>query len=228
MDTIPQASLFLGIIPALIFLYLGIKGYEGHYKEKYVFLTFVVGIVIGFISIVVRILINPFPLLIFYIIIFAFFDQLLKTMILNLRRFHNQTGTVIYGLSLGLGYGSVFTPFLLVAHAASNQSYAYSLIWVAIGSFGFILFHGAVGTIIGYGIFIKKLMRYLIYVIILQIPLNVIFDFSRLSENPYSRFFHIGLILYGGVIFLYVIKKILPRILNRKSRRGRTKRGIIT
>ena len=52
MDNIilPQASLFLGIIPALILLYISLKGYEGHYKDKTIFLTFIIGIVLGFIA----------------------------------------------------------------------------------------------------------------------------------------------------------------------------------
>ena len=76
MDVIPQTSLFLGIIPALILLYISLKGYEGHYKEKNIFLTFVVGIILGFFAATARSF--TLPLVIAYIILFALFEQLLK------------------------------------------------------------------------------------------------------------------------------------------------------
>ena len=59
MDVPVQAVLFLGIIPALVFLYIALKGYEGHYKDKTIFLTFIIGIVLGVIAAVARLLINP-------------------------------------------------------------------------------------------------------------------------------------------------------------------------
>ena len=50
MDILPQASLFLGVIPALIIMYISLKGYEGYYKDKTMFLTFVAGIIMGFVA----------------------------------------------------------------------------------------------------------------------------------------------------------------------------------
>ena len=44
MDELPQALLFLGIIPALIIMYISLKGYDELYKEKTVFLIFIYGI----------------------------------------------------------------------------------------------------------------------------------------------------------------------------------------
>lgn len=89
MEIPVQAVLFLGIIPALILFYISLKGYEGYYKDKTVFLTFVIGIILGVVAAIVRwyMWFNLLPWLIF-IILFAFFEQLLKTMVLNIPRFH--------------------------------------------------------------------------------------------------------------------------------------------
>ena len=46
MDVPIQGLLFLGIIPALILLYIGLKGYEGYYRDKTIFLTFIIKIII--------------------------------------------------------------------------------------------------------------------------------------------------------------------------------------
>ncbi|MEE8565508.1 MAG: protease PrsW, partial [Candidatus Thermoplasmatota archaeon] len=99
MSILPQASLFLGIIPALFLLFLGLKGYDGYYKEKNVFLSFVIGIILGVIAAVMEII--TLSMGIFIIILFPILEQILKLMTLNIGRLQKQKSTVVYGLSLG-------------------------------------------------------------------------------------------------------------------------------
>ncbi|MDH7507190.1 MAG: protease PrsW [Candidatus Thermoplasmatota archaeon] len=227
MELPTQAVLILGIIPALFFLYIALKGYEGYYKDKTIFLTFITGIVLGILAAVVRLIINPFPLMIIFIILFAFFEQLLKSIVLNLGRFQFKKETVIYGLTLGLGFGSSFTPFLVIVGSLSVESNTPFLILVALGSFGFILFHAASGVFIGYGIFSGKIVKYLFIAIILQIPFNAISDLTRI-EPIYTSFYYpvyqTVVIVYGMIIFIYVIKKIMPEILEKNQKRKRSKK----
>ena len=134
MDGPPvQAILFLGIIPALILLYISLKGYEGYYKDKTVFLTFIFGIILGIIAAILRLIISAPPLMFLYLILFSFFEQLLKTIILNISNFHQKKETTIYGLTLGLGFGSSFTPFLIIVESMSGVSNIYYLSLIAIG-----------------------------------------------------------------------------------------------
>jgi len=221
---LPQASLFLGIIPALILLYICLKGYEGYYKDKTIFLTFIIGVVLGFIAAFVQSL--TFAVAIIYIILLALFDQLSKTMILNLGRLHEKKETTIYGLSLGLGFGSSFTPFLIIAVSSLITSDVYVLSLIAIGSFGIILFHGATAAYIGYGIFIGKLTKHLLISILLQLPFNFILGLTILYSHPNTVNVQlglvIGLIIYGGIVFWYVITKIMPQILTKNMKRKRS------
>lgn len=209
MDGPPvQAILFLGIIPALVLLYISLKGYDGYYKDKTVFLTFIFGIIFGIIAAVLRLVISAPPLVIVYLVLFSFFEQLLKTIVLNIGRFHLKKETTIYGLTMGLGFGSSFTPFLIIAESMSGISNSYYLSLIAIGSFGFILFHAATSAYIGFGIYSGKLLRYLVIAIILQIPFNAIADGNRiLSIRPYFAFIQILMVLYGLIVFWYVLKK---------------------
>ena len=220
---LPQASLFLGIIPALILLYICLKGYEGHYKDKTIFLTFIIGVVLGFIAAFVQSL--TFAVVVIYIILLAFFDQLFKTIVLNFSRLHNKGETTIYGLSLGLGFGSSFTPFLIIAVSSLITSDAYVLSLIAIGSFGIILFHGATASYIGYGIYIGKLTKHLLISILLQLPFNLLLGltihYSRPNKVNIQLGLVIGLIIYGGIIFWYVINKIMPQILTQNNKRKR-------
>jgi hypothetical protein len=225
MDVPVQAVLFLGIIPALFIMWISLKGYEGYYKDKSIFLTFVIGIIFGVIAVVVRLVISPLPLLIVFIILFAFFEQLFKTIVLNLRRLHIKKEATIYGLSLGLGFGSSFTPFMIIAESMSGYSSNYFLILAAIGSLGIILFHSATSAYIGFGIYSGKLTRYLLIAILIQLPFNAIIDATRiLSLRTYFPHIQAGLVIYGLIVFIYVIKRIMPQILEQKKGRKRSKK----
>jgi len=239
MDVPVQAVLFLGIIPALIFLYIALKGYEGHYKDKTIFLTFIIGIALGVIAAVARLLINPPYLIItpnisiisrytiIFIILFAFFEQLLKTIVLNIRRLQLKKETTIYGLSLGLGFGSSFTPFLVISGSMTGQSNLLFLGLVAFGSLGFILFHAACGAYIGYGIFVGKMTKYLFVAILLQIPFNTVAELTRIYIKPYYSYYlvyQVGLVLFGAIIFIYVIKRVMPLILTQSETKKRSKK----
>lgn len=223
---IPQASLFLGIIPALVLLYISLKGYEGHYKDKTIFLTFVIGIILGFIAAFIQSF--TFAGVIIYTILLAFFDQLFKTIVLNLGRLQEKRETAIYGLTLGLGFGSAFTPFLIIAVSRLITSNLYVLSLIGLGSLGIILFHGATGAYIGYGIYVGKLTKHLLTAIIVQIPFNLIMGMAIIFSKPESLYIQlglvVGLIIYGGIVFWYVIKKILPRILLQSQKRKRSKK----
>lgn len=217
---IPQTSLFIGIIPALIVLYIALKGYEGKFKDKIIFLTFIVGIIIGFISAVVELFSREIPL-IFYIIFFPVLEQLSKTIILNIGRFQEKQETTIYGLSLGLGFGSVFTPAAIIM--GNFQEINLALISAVIGSIGIILFHAATGAIVGYGVYTHKLSTYLTVAIFLQLPITSVIALTNLFNVSYIQ---IGLVIYGIVVYWYATKKIMPRILVESQRRKRTQKEI--
>jgi hypothetical protein len=217
---IPQTSLFIGIIPALIILYIGLKGYEGHFKDKTIFLTFIVGIILGFIAAVIELFTRGIGLII-YIILFPVLEQLSKTIVLNLGRFQEKQETTIYGLSLGLGFGSVFTPAAIIM--GNFQEINIAFIAAIIGSFGLILFHAATGAIIGYGVYSHKLSTYLTFAILLQIPITTVIGVTNLFNISYLQ---ISIVVYGVIVFWYAIKKIMPRILQESQRRKRTQKEI--
>ena len=229
MSVLPQASLFLGIIPALFIMYICLKGYDNYYKEKNVFLIFVAGIFMGFVSSFVQYGMIPletyaiFPTTIIFIISFPIIDQLAKTIVLNIGRFQQKKETPIYGMSLGLGFGSSFTPIMLIVASASNiiSNDFYVLGTIALGSLGLILFHAGTAIYIGYGIFEKTLTRNLLIAMLLQIPFNFLVGLMLNYSNIYSVKCQIGfsvaIILYGFILFYYVNKNLLPKI--RKKRK---------
>jgi len=212
-NVLPQSSLLLGIIPALLILYIGLKGYEGYYKEKNIFLTFIAGIITGFVAALIEI--STLKVGISFIVLFPVLEQLFKTILLNIRKLQEKRETVIYGLSLGLGFGSIFTPFSIMTTNLQIGDSLYLLISIVFGSFGIILFHGATGTLLGYGIYKARMPRYLILTVLLHIPITGLSFLAILYKIEYVQ---IGFVAYGIILFLYVSKKIMPRILSNRRR----------
>jgi len=220
MNMLPQASLFLGIIPALFILYISLKGYDAYYKDKTIFITFIAGIIMGFIAAFVQFYF--FGLVIILLIALAVFNQLFKTIALNTRSFQNKKETPIYGLSLGLGFGSSFTPFMIIAASFSplipDDIYILSLI--ALGSLGIMFFHGATGAYVGYGIYTGSLVKKLIISILLELPLGFLsmLTISSDTSNLNTQIvFVVITIFYGFTVFWYVTKNILPLIKEKKK-----------
>jgi hypothetical protein len=212
-----QTSLFIGIIPALIFLYIGLKGFEGKFKDKLIFLTFIVGIIIGTVSVAIEYFTQTIGLI--YIILFPILEQLFKTIVLNLGRFHEKQETTIYGFSLGLGFGSVFTPAAIIQYNEPNLAFFAAII----GSLGIILFHAATGILIGYGVYINKLTKYLTIAILLHLVITGVILVTNLFQISYLQ---ILIVIYGIILFWYTTKKVMPRILEEGQRRKRTQKEI--
>jgi RsiW-degrading membrane proteinase PrsW (M82 family) len=217
---IPSASLFLGIIPALLFLLISVRGYEGFLKQKNIFLAFIGGIIIGFVAAVLEIYTGNVP--IYIILAYPVFEQLFKTIILNIGRLQEKRETVIYGLTLGLGFGAVSTSASIMMGTISAGDYL-TLGLVIFGSFGIIMLHGATGVLIGFGVYKKELTKWVILAIIIQI----IYNTGVIIVQPLSIYFIvIYLFVFGAIIYWYATKKIMPRILLESQRRKRTQKEI--
>ena len=208
MSILPQASLFLGIIPALFLLFLGLKGFDGYYKDKIVFLSFIIGIILGVISAAMEILSLSLGILI--IVLFPILEQILKLIILNVSRLQKQKSTVIYGLSLGLGFGSVFTPISIILANFETDSIII-ITSVIIGSFGIILLQAGTGIILGYGVFTGKILKYFLLTIIIHIPFTAWFFLTGIYQIEQTQ---ILLIFYGLVVYWYSSNKIMKNILD--------------
>ncbi len=217
---IPQTSLFIGIIPALLILYIALKGYEGQFKDKLIYLTFIVGIVIGVVSAAIELISRGIGL-IPYIVLFPVLEQFFKTIVLNIRRFQEKQATTIYGLCLGLGFGSVFTPTAIIM--GNFQEINLSYVAAIIGSLGIILFHAGTGVLIGYGVYVHRLATYLTMAILLQIVITTVIGVTNLFQVSYLQ---IILVIYGTLVFWYATKQVMPRILEESQRRKRTQKEI--
>ena len=210
---IPQSSLFIGIIPALALVYLIISKWTGEFQEKIIFLLFVFGIISGFTVIFVEFYIS-LSNLIEFVIIFRFIEIMGKTVILNLRRFQEKHRTVLYGLVLGLGFGSIYPPVsLLLINTVSVST--VDIISVLVGALGMLLIQGSTGALIGYGVF----KRNVVPPITISIIVHIIFQYL-LFELVFIWTW--TLVIVGVIAYLVVMKKIVFPTLKQSERRKRT------
>lgn len=219
MEELPQTLLFLGIIPALILMFYSLKGYDGLYKERTIFLMFIFGILSGIISVVIESITSSIGI-IFIIFLFPVLEQVFKTMFLNLRRLQKKRKTVIYGLSLGLGFGSVYIVSSLVSFQSFGLEGINMYIIVFFSSLGLILAHGATGICIGYGVFKQSLIKYLFIAIGLFIPLTFVGVLAGLANNISILIVYFP---YGFILYWYSSTKIMPNILEKSKKGTKTK-----
>ena len=120
---------------------------------------------------------------------------------------------------------------MIIATAAIVTNNTYILALIAIGSIGIILFHGATGAYIGFGVFQGKLTRFLITSILLQIPFNILLglmiSYSKVNSLNMQIIFVCLVIVYGLLFFFYVIKKVLPLLIIQTERRKRSKKSTV-
>jgi hypothetical protein len=127
-----------------------------------------------------------------------------------LRRLQRKKSTVIYGLSLGLGFGSVFTPISLILANFEVESLIL-MTSVLIGSIGLILLHAGTGILLGYGVFTGDVFKYYILSIIIHIPFTAWFFLTGIYRIEQTQFL---LIFYGIIVYWYSSTKLMKKILN--------------
>lgn len=219
MDELPQALLFIGIIPALLLLFISLKGYEGYYKDKLIFLTFVIGLIIGVITVIIEAYTAAVG--IYFIVLFPILEQLFKTIVLNIRRFHGNKETPIYGLSLGLGFGSIFIPSSLILLGIQGVYDNLSIALVLVGALGIILIHAATGVCIGYGVYSYSLFKYLIFAILLYIPVTGLTFFSTIVQRGYLQ---LAIFPYGIILYWYFTTRVMVKIKSQTEKRKRSEK----
>ena len=208
----------LGIIPALFILYVLIGGYEGKFTERHIFLTFIVGIVMGAIIYLIEGL-SLYPslgeaiylnVLLLLSLFFAILDQLVKLATLNLKRFADD-GLPIYGATFGLGYSSTFAPLIFGQTLEISENNALLILLPV----SFLLMNCATGVLIGIGIKNNRRTREFLKAsgisIILWIIVLLAIAFSVTEEFGYAQLLSLVSLMLSIVVFYQTYKNILPK-----------------
>lgn len=221
---IGSALLPMGIIPALLVLYITLGGYEDRFRDKYIFLTFIGGIALGtlvyFMEIWVlsvfnyEVLLQALDVILLLSLGFALFEHLAKLVVLNLPRFQRDEGTVLYGASLGLGFAATSGAIFMrdVGSLFSPQGLYAGLMALAL-----ILLSCATTMLLGVGIVRGQRMKFLFLASLAGMVLwpPVLF---AIGYGP-GGLAGAGSLAYGAVVYLYVRRLIRPYLLGRQALR---------
>ncbi|MDG6218543.1 MAG: protease PrsW [Candidatus Thermoplasmatota archaeon] len=210
VDFLPQSSLFIGIIPALALIYLVMRKWTKDFKEKTVFIMFVIGIVSGFITVFLELYVNLVNQ-VEIILLFRLIQLMIITMVLNLPRLQGKQETVLYGLVLGLGVGSIYPPVSLLLISAESVILT-DVISILLGALGLMLLHGATGTLIGYSIFKRKLFQIFVISLILQFIVQYLF-----FNLPLAWMWTLSIV--GLIVYLVLQKMILYGVMEQSVRK---------
>jgi hypothetical protein len=160
---------------------------------------FIIGIFTGFIIAVIQ---SQIVFTIELVVLYPFIEQIVKTSILNLRRFHDKKEIVLYGLSLGLGFGSIYPPASLLLLSSEINS-TFSLVLILTGSIGLVFLHGVTGAMIGFGIYQQKLPKYYLFAVLILISANII----RLEYQ--IQWINLA---FGIILFWYIHSTIIKKM----------------
>ncbi|MCD6411050.1 MAG: protease PrsW [Thermoplasmata archaeon] len=204
------------IVVTLFIMWFSLRKFEGYFSEKKLFLSFLAGIAMGFVVIIIEFLTSSASSIVIFLL-FPLMEQLSKLMILNYRTFREKKDTPIYGLAVGLGFGSIFVPIsTLVFFRGKVPELTFAAMSIIIG-LALIFLHGATGSMIGYGIGYmggERKWYYFFLSVIAVMPVRPI------TVIPTGTAYVASIVLvYGVIIYTYAVSKFLLLALPRRERR---------
>lgn len=180
MDLSMAWAAVLGLGPALILMYAVLRKYtypaveQPFFSDPTLFGLFAVGLVAGTIMFVGYTYFYGSWGNIFVAIGFALIYELVKLVVLNLRRFHGKSDTIFYGFGLGLGIGSTLA-FGVIFYLAS-QIEMDTLSWVIVITMGLtqVFLHAGTGTTIGEGVARKRTWEFLLQALLVDMAVQLL------------------------------------------------------
>jgi len=219
MDHGTIGPIIFGIVIALVVMWVSLKRYEGFFDEKTVFKSLIIGFFTGFLAFLIELI--TYNVGITFLVFFPFVEQFLKFLGINLPSIRERREIIIYGLVVGLGFGSIYMPMFVLLSLGIRNVNPLSLVGSLLIGTGYIFFHGGTGCMMGYGISRSEKWRYLFYATLLGIPLPI-FELTLTYIDQVFVVVAMRILesIYALAVFLVIYKRILPYALPRRKRKG--------
>ena len=213
MDWIFGLAMLLGIGPALILMYLGVRNYtypkveQPFFSDPTFFILLVVGMIAG-------------SILFFAMIAMGFASNVVEAMVLvvvmNLKRFRGKSDSVFYGYALGLGMSCGLSTGIVFVTASTVETFDASVIVLVLISVSMSLMLGACGTTVGEGIARHRVMEFalqaMIPLIIYNILLTVLLQGGELGGIVAYYICAAVALVFGAVLYYRTMLIRLPQI----------------
>ena len=217
MDMIFGLAMVLGIGPALILMYLGVRNYtyprveQPFFSDPRFFMLLVVGMIAGSVLFfALRVL--GFTTNVVYMVLMAVIEVMAMVVVMNLKRFRGQSD---YGYALGLGMSCGLSTGIVFVVASTIETIDASVAVIVLMSVSFSLMLGAVGTTVGEGIARHRVMEFALQAAIPAIIFNILLWVLFQNPEDYGVLYYVCLVVMVAVsayMFYRTMYQRLPQI----------------
>ena len=232
MNMVLAAILGLGAALAIIYIVLRKYTYpaveQPFFSDPSFFKLFTVGLIAGTAIFVLYTFFNGAWGSIFIAILFAVVFELVKLIVLNLKRYHGKSDTLFYGFGLGVGVGGAFA-FGFAFYASSVIDLpAMSWLLFAVIAVQTVLIHSATGMTIGEGIARYRPFEFLLQALIISVSYQLLMSqmLAWHSDILGYSFLILSFLLAFGY-FYHIVYMKLPKVIKEVLRmEGKTRKDI--
>ena len=220
MDMIFGLAMVLGIGPALILMYLGVRNYtyprveQPFFSDPRFFMLLVVGMIAGSVLFfALRVL--GFTTNVVYMVLMAVIEVMSMVVVMNLKRFRGQSDSIFYGYALGLGMSCGLSTGIVFVVASTIETIDASVAVIVLMSVSFSLMLGAVGTTVGEGIARHRVMEFALQAAIPAIIFNILLWVLFQNPEDYGVLYYVCLVVMVAVsayMFYRTMYQRLPQI----------------
>lgn len=236
MDWILGLAMVLGIGPALILMYLGVRKYtyprveQPFFSDPTFFMLLVVGMVAGSVLFFAMVAMG-FASNFVYMVIMAAIEAMVLVVVMNLRRFRGKSDSVFYGYALGLGISCGLSTGIVFVTASTVETFDASVVVLILISVSMSLMLGACGTTVGEGIARHRVMEFalqaMIPLIIYNIILTVLLQGGELGGMIAYYACAVIALVFGAVLYYRTMFQRLPQIVSEVLKMEGKKRNDI-
>ena len=220
MDWIFGLAMLLGIGPALILMYLGVRNYtypkveQPFFSDPTFFILLVVGMIAGSV-LFFAMRIMGFTTNIVYMVLMAVIEVMAMVVVMNLKRFRGKSDSIFYGYALGLGMSCGLATGIVFIVASAIETVDASVAVLVLMSVSFSLMLGAVGTTVGEGIARHRVMEFALQAAIPAIIFSILLYVSFQDPASFGVLYYVCLVvmlLVSAYMFYRTMYQRLPQI----------------
>ncbi len=237
MDMTMGFAMVLGIAPALILMFLGVRNYtfprveQPFFSDPTFFMLFVAGMIEGsMLFLVMRLFFAPSNIILMALM--AVIQVLAMVVVLNLRRFRGKSDSVFYGFALGLGnacgLATGFCYLIYASLAGVEGGIDASLVILLLMSVSMAMILGSCGTTVGEGIARHRVMEFSLQSLLPLVAYNMLMAAMIMNGESTMTYVYLVLMMAISAFYYYLImRKKLPGIVREVLRMEGNKRNDI-
>lgn len=223
-------AMVLGIAPALLLMYYGVRDYtfprveQPFFSDPSFFMLFVAGMIEGSIMfLLMLVFLNTSVSNIIIMALLAIVQVMVFVVTMNLKRYRGKSDSVFYGYGLGLGTscgmatGLCFTLYSSIV--SSDTGFDASVVILVLMSFSFAFILSSCGTTVGEGVARHRVMEFALQAMIPLVAVYMLFGVAVGEGNDVLFYLYFALMtVIGAVYYYFIMRKKLPSVVREVLR----------